>query len=300
MIVGILLVLAAVAWIVVRNSLLPLDRIGHTAGRIAGGDLSHRVDATDERTEVGRVGIALNRCSTGSSRRSPSAARARTACASSSPTPRTSCAPRWPRSAATPSCSAWAPRATDEDVEKAMRRIEDEAARMGVLVEDLLTLARLDQVADAPHAEVDLAHLARDTVADARATAPDRADRRPRRRPGRRARRRPPAPPGARQPRAQRARAHAGGQPDRRHRRPRGRRGPPRGPRPRPRPPRPTTRTTLFERFWRAEGGRERGKSGAGLGLAIVAAIVAAHGGRVSAANADGGGAAFIVVLPAA
>ena len=33
-----------------------------------------------------------------------------------------------------------------EDVEKAMRRIEEEAARMGVLVEDLLTLARLDEV----------------------------------------------------------------------------------------------------------------------------------------------------------
>ena len=54
----------------------------------------------------------------------------------------------------------------------------------------------------------------------------------------------------------------------------------------------------LFERFWRAEGGRERGKSGAGLGLAIVAAIVSAHGGRVSAANAPGGGAAFVVTLP--
>jgi two-component system OmpR family sensor kinase len=57
---------------------------------------------------------------------------------------------------------------------------------------------------------------------------------------------------------------------------------------------------SLFERFWRAEGGRERGKSGAGLGLAIVAAIVAAHGGRVSASNAVGGGAAFVVTLPAA
>ena len=54
----------------------------------------------------------------------------------------------------------------------------------------------------------------------------------------------------------------------------------------------------LFERFWRAEGGRERGRAGAGLGLAIVAAIVDAHGGRVSAANADGGGAEFTVVLP--
>jgi two-component system OmpR family sensor kinase len=56
----------------------------------------------------------------------------------------------------------------------------------------------------------------------------------------------------------------------------------------------------LFERFWRAEGGRERGRSGAGLGLAIVAAIVGAHRGHVTAANADGGGAAFVVTLPAA
>ena len=54
----------------------------------------------------------------------------------------------------------------------------------------------------------------------------------------------------------------------------------------------------LFERFWRAEPGRERGPGGAGLGLAIVAAIVAAHGGTVTAADADGGGAAFVVRLP--
>ena len=55
----------------------------------------------------------------------------------------------------------------------------------------------------------------------------------------------------------------------------------------------------LFERFWRAEGGRERGKGGAGLGLAIVAGIVDAHAGTVTAANAPGGGAAFEVRLPA-
>ena len=61
-----------------------------------------------------------------------------------------------------------------EDIAKAMRRIEDEAARMGVLVEDLLTLARLDEVREAPHGTVDLAVLARDAVDDARATAPDR------------------------------------------------------------------------------------------------------------------------------
>jgi two-component system OmpR family sensor kinase len=54
----------------------------------------------------------------------------------------------------------------------------------------------------------------------------------------------------------------------------------------------------LFERFWRAEGGRERGKGGAGLGLAIVAGFVSAHGGSVSASNAPGGGASFVVALP--
>ena len=54
----------------------------------------------------------------------------------------------------------------------------------------------------------------------------------------------------------------------------------------------------LFERFWRAEAGRGRGRAGAGLGLSIVAAIVAAHGGRATAADAEGGGARFEVTLP--
>jgi len=48
------------ALVVVRVGLLPLDRMGHTAAAIAGGDLSHRVETTDPRTEVGRLGLALN------------------------------------------------------------------------------------------------------------------------------------------------------------------------------------------------------------------------------------------------
>ena len=57
---------------------------------------------------------------------------------------------------------------------------------------------------------------------------------------------------------------------------------------------------SVFERFWRAEGGRERGRAGAGLGLAIVAAIIEPHGGSVHARNAPDGGASFVIELPQA
>jgi two-component system, OmpR family, sensor kinase len=59
-ILGVLLALAALAWWVVGLGLRPLDRIGVTAGAIAAGDLSRRVSPATERTEVGRLGLALN------------------------------------------------------------------------------------------------------------------------------------------------------------------------------------------------------------------------------------------------
>ena len=296
-IAGILVVLGLVAWVVVRVGLLPLDRIGHTAGAIAGGDLSHRVESTDPRTEVGRLGIAFNamldRLEEAFGQRAASEDRLRRFLADASHELRTPLA----------SIRGYAElfrmgaARSDEDVAKAMRRIEDEAARMGVLVEDLLLLARLDEIAEAPHTAVDLGALAADAVADAAAVAPDReisldaaADavvlgdaHQLRQVLGNLLRNAlvhtPEGTPievsvttgdGVRLA----VRDHGPGLPG-------------------------ADSDALFERFWRAEGGRERGRAGAGLGLAIVAAIVEAHGGRVAAVSARGGGALFTVELPA-
>ena len=60
----------------------------------------------------------------------------------------------------------------------------------------------------------------------------------------------------------------------------------------------PADLANLFERFWRAQYSRDRASGGAGLGLAIVRAIVAAHGGAIEAANRPEGGAVFTVRLP--
>jgi signal transduction histidine kinase len=56
--------------------------------------------------------------------------------------------------------------------------------------------------------------------------------------------------------------------------------------------------STLFERFSRVDAPRTRRGGGTGLGLSIVRAIAEAHGGRVEAASAPGGGATFRIVLP--
>jgi two-component system OmpR family sensor kinase len=294
---GVLVLLGGAAWFVVRVGLLPLNRMATTAGAIAGGDLSHRVQDTDERTEVGRLGRALNamldRLEQAFAQREASEERLRRFLADASHELRTPLVSIRGYAELFRLGAASGP----EETAKAMRRIEEEAARMGVLVEDLLTLARLDEVKDAPHGDVDLAALAADAVQDARAAAPDRAI----------ALEAPDAvaargnPDQLRQVTAnllRNALVHtpAGTPIEVRARREDGHaelevrdHGPglPEG-----------DPDALFDRFWRAGAGRERGRDGAGLGLAIVAGIVDAHGGRVSAADAEGGGASFRVVLP--
>jgi hypothetical protein len=56
----------------------------------------------------------------------------------------------------------------------------------------------------------------------------------------------------------------------------------------------------VFERFYRADTSRSRARGGTGLGLAVVAALVAVHDGRVEVAETAGGGATFRVRLPLA
>ena len=54
----------------------------------------------------------------------------------------------------------------------------------------------------------------------------------------------------------------------------------------------------MFERFWRADGSRDRNGGGSGLGLAIVKRIAVAHGGSVSVRSVPGEGATFAIDLP--
>ena len=61
----------------------------------------------------------------------------------------------------------------------------------------------------------------------------------------------------------------------------------------------PDERERIFERFVRLDQARERDAGGAGLGLAVVAAVVRAGGGRVRATESSLGGACFEVTLPA-
>ncbi|MFV2085780.1 sensor histidine kinase [Micromonospora sp. LOL_021] len=327
----ILVLLGLVAAATVRLGLRPLTRMERISAEITGGNLSRRVLDADPHTEVGRLGGALNsmldRIGAEVAARTASEQRLRQFVADASHelrTPLTSIrgfAELYRRGGATPG----------PELDEAMRRIEAEAARMGLLVEDLLLLARLDQRRQPVRRPVDLLAVAADTIRDAYARAPDR-----------RVRMAPAGPVGAAVPDLQPV-SVPGDEPALRQVAanlvanalqhtpptaeitvrvgylPAGAGG--------ARPDRPLAAVgqdlpadaplavievadtgpgvpvahagRVFERLYRVDPSRTRARGGgSGLGLAIVAAIVDGHAGRIELYDRPGGGAVFRVLLP--
>jgi two-component system OmpR family sensor kinase len=273
--------------------------MGSTAREIAAGDLSRRVEPASARTEIGRLGLALNgmlsQIETAFAERTRSEQRLRRFLADASHelrTPLTSIrgyAELLRRGAAQPA----------QDATLARRRIEEEAIRMSVLVDDLLLLARLDQGRPLEQVPVELRQIAHDACADARAVAPQRpitltAPQAVMVRGDELRLRQVVAnlvsnaivhtPPGSpievsvtrgREKAALSIADHGPGLQGEEARR-------------------------AFEPFYRADPGRSRDRGGSGLGLSIVAAVVAALGGVVQVLETAGGGATFRIDLPLA
>jgi len=331
----ILVGLVVVGIAIVRASLRPLTDIEHTAEAIAAGDLTRRVPDRDPVTEVGRLGRSLNTMlaqietsfrareeSEAAARRSEERMRRFVADASHElRTPLTAMrgyAEYYRQRGGVQDEAAQGTSApangggqytqgplSRADLNRIMQRVEQESARMGVLVEDMLLLARLDQQRPIEHRPVDLLTLAADAVQDARMIAPRRTIELT-------------VGTGAaflvlgdevrlRQVIGNLMSNALNHTPD----------GTPVGVRvlAGPRQPvpsvvlevtdqgpglRPDQAERVFERFYRADTARTRTAGGTGLGLAIVAALVAAHGGTVALDTAPGRGATFRITLPLA
>ena len=300
MVIGIL---GLVVFWVLRLGVRPIKRMTRTASAIAAGDLSQRVPAGRPGTEASELGDSLNAMMTtiegAFGERAASEARLRRFVADASHELRT------PVTTIRGYAELYRHGGLDagEELDQAMRRTEQESVRMASLVDDLLLLARLDEGRPLARTSVDLGVLGIDAAADARAVAPDRVVT---------------------------AEVHEGvtveGDEDRLRQvlgnlvtnalvhTPEGTPvsvrvhngdgpavvevhddGPGMA---------PEVAARAFERFSRADGSRSRagrrdggGAGGAGLGLAIVQAIVVAHGGEVHLASAPGVGTTVTVEL---
>jgi two-component system, OmpR family, sensor kinase len=169
---------AAIAWVAI--ALRPLDRVTQTAERVsslslASGEvaLSVRVPDDDPATEVGRVGASMNRMlghvEDALAKRHAVEGRLREFAADASHVLRTPVATVRGHA----ELALRHPESMPEGVRHSLTRIEAESARMGVIVEDLLLLARLDAGRPLVREEVDLTRLALDALDDARAAGPD-------------------------------------------------------------------------------------------------------------------------------
>jgi two-component system OmpR family sensor kinase len=177
---GVLLLAGVLGTALVRLSLRPLRRVAATAARVAelpldSGEVSlpAGVPDSDPRTEVGQVGAAFNRMllhvERALGRRAASESRLRRFAADASHELRT------PLSAIRgyAELALRHPGAVPADVTHALRRVQSESERMGVLVEDLLLLARLDAGRPLEREPVDLSRLAIETTSDARVARSD-------------------------------------------------------------------------------------------------------------------------------
>ncbi len=160
----------------VRRSLAPLSAVEATAQAVAAGDLAVRVPAGAPRTEIGSLATSFNtmvdrfQTAYAAQQRSESDARAseermRRFVGDAGHELRT------PLTSIRGFAELFRQGAADdpEQLARVLRRIEDEAARMGVLVDDLLLLARLDQARPLRRDPVDLLAVLADVVQDAEA-----------------------------------------------------------------------------------------------------------------------------------
>jgi two-component system OmpR family sensor kinase len=293
-------------WWLVRIGLRPLEDVEATAESIAAGNLDQRVPGADKPTEVGRLARALNvmleRIQAAFSARVASEERLKESqdhlrqfVADASHELRTpiaavsAYAELFERGAAT----------NADDLSRVMLGIRAETARMDRLVSDLLTLARLDEGVPMQPAPVELVALTSEAVRTASAVGPEwpvqfwaanpieitgDQDRLRQVLDNLLANVRAHTPPGT----ATTVRVDQQGDHARIEVRDTG--------------PGMETEAArhVFERFYRADPARARSSGGSGLGLSIVGAIVAAHGGTVSAGSAPGQGMTITVLLPLA
>lgn len=293
--------------VLIRRSLAPLDRVAATAQRVSAlkldsGDvaLAERVPTADAdpHTEVGQVGLALNtmldNVESALHARQESETQVRQFVADASHELRTPLASIRGYAELTRRESEPVP----PTVTHAIGRVESEALRMQVLVEDLLLLARLDAGRPLEREPVDLSLLAVNAVSDAHAASPDHVweldlPEEPVEVPGDQARlhqilanllanARTHTPAGTRvvtrvRPEGELVRISVTddgpGVPE-------------------------AVQATVFERFTRGDDARTRNGGSTGLGLSIVAAVGQAHGGRVEMSSRPGD-TTFSVLLPA-
>jgi two-component system OmpR family sensor kinase len=298
---AVLAALGAVLWWVLRLGVRPLVAMASVAEDIAAdgiavGDLSRRVEHSDERTEAGRLAMALNSMLAAIEQafrqREASEARLRQFAADASHELRT------PLTSIRGYADLWrAGGLRDPDqLDQAMRRLSEEGYRMGDLVDDLLLLARLDQERPTDRRAVRLDRLAADAVADAWAVEPERPldlDVVPVTVAGDEGQLRqvlanllanarthtPPTAPvrvcvSTMGPMARLEVVDRGPGID------------------------PAALDHVFERFYRGDPSRVRETGGSGLGLSIVDAIATSHGGTATATSTAGTGSRFIVELP--